>query len=267
MSDNQKTFETSSILAADIPALILTTSDVSEDAASVTFTATLSNAVETDMTITTDQGVIVVVAGDTSGTLVINTQNSDPYLDATSITATVIDVDASVDISSASATAQITDSIDTTFLSLRAFNTSEDENSALFIATLSNATQTDVTITTDQGDIEIARGSTTGVLRVNTQDSDVYLDASSVTVTVSSVSGGNFEAVDFSAATATAQIRDTIDTTTLALTTNDVNEDAANVTFTATLSNPAETDFIITTDQGEITIAAGETTGTLVIDT
>ncbi len=35
------------------------------------------------------------------------------------------------------------------------------------------------------------------------------------------------------------------------------------MTFTATLSNPGETDVTIVTNLGEIVIAAGETTGTL----
>ncbi|RDL43127.1 hypothetical protein DN730_15580 [Marinomonas piezotolerans] len=156
--------------------------------------------------------------------------------------------------------------IDTTTVTLTTSDVNEDAASVTFTATLSNAAETEVTITTDQGDIVIAAGETTGTLVVDTQDSDVYVDASSITATVSAVDGGNFEAVDFSSATATAQITDTIDTTTVTLTTSDVNEDAASVTFTATLSNAAETEVTITTDQGDIVIAAGETTGTLVVD-
>ncbi|MBJ7540110.1 immunoglobulin-like domain-containing protein, partial [Marinomonas transparens] len=101
-----------------------------------------------------------------------------------------------------------------------------------FTATLSNPGETDVGIILGNYDeIVIKAGETTGTLVVNTQDSDVYRDADSVTASVIDVIGGNFEAVDFSAATATAQIIDTIDTTTVSLATSDVNEDAASVTF------------------------------------
>ncbi|WP_325101232.1 immunoglobulin-like domain-containing protein [Marinomonas transparens] len=255
----------------DTTTVTLTTSDVNEDAASVTFTATLSNPGESDVTVVTDQGDILIAAGETTGTLVIDTQDSDVYLDASSVTASVIALDGgnfeAVDFSEATATAQITDTIDTTTVSLATSDVNEDAASVTFTATLSNPGESDVTVVTDQGDILITAGETTGTLVIDTQDSDVYLDADSITATVSGVSGGNFEGVDFSAATATAQITDTIDTTTVSLATSDVNEDAASVTFTATLSNPGESDVTVVTDQGDILIAAGEIAGTLVIDT
>src|SRR4029079_6866802 len=104
-------------------------------------------------------------------------------------------------------------------------------------ATLSIPGESDVTVTTNLGDITILAGETTGTQVITTADPDVYVDPSSLTATVSSVSGGSFEAVDFSTATATAQITDTIDTTTVSLATSDVTENDASVTFTATPPN------------------------------
>ncbi len=73
-----------------------------------------------------------------------------------------------------------------------------------FTATLSNPGETDVTIVTNLGEIVIAAGETTGTLFVETAGPDIYIDPSSITATVSGVTGGNFEAVDFSEATATS---------------------------------------------------------------
>ncbi len=70
---------------------------------------------------------------------------------------------------------------------------------------------------------------------------------------MSGVTGGNFRGGGLFQATATARISDTIDTTTVSLSAADVNEDAAGVTFTATLNNPGETDVTIVTNLGEIT--------------
>ena len=89
----------------------------------------------------------------------------------------------------------------------------------VFTATLSNASQGVTTITTDKGVITIQDGQTTGTLVLAANNgSDVYLDKSSLTATVTGVIGGNFEAVDFSTATATAKVEDTIDTTTVSIT-------------------------------------------------
>ncbi|MDD2154650.1 hypothetical protein NPS52_29015, partial [Pseudomonas putida] len=57
-----------------------------------------------------------------------------------------------------------------------------------------------------------------GTLQVpSTNGEDVYKDASSVTATVTSVNGGNYEGVDLTGATTTATVEDTIDTTTVAV--------------------------------------------------
>ncbi len=211
----------------------------------MTFTATLSNPGETDVTIVTNLGDIVIPAGETTGTLFVSTADPDVYMDPSSITATVSDVTGgnfeAVDFSEATATAQISDTIDTTTVSLSVADANEDAAGVTFTATLSNPGETDVTIVTNLGDIVIPAGETTGILFVDTADPDVYMDPSSITATVSGVAGGNFEAVDFSEATATAQISDTIDTTTVSLSAADANEDAAGDLY-GDVGNPGETD-------------------------
>ncbi|KJZ09957.1 hypothetical protein TW85_20830, partial [Marinomonas sp. S3726] len=103
------------------------------------------------------------------------------------------------------------------FASFTSTSATEDDASVSFVVTLNNAAQTDITITTNHGNIIIAAGETTGTLVVDTQDSDVYLDASTITATINSVVGGNFANLDLSTASTAAQITDTIDTTTVSL--------------------------------------------------
>src|SRR5205807_2370070 len=119
----------------------------------------------------------------------------------------------------------------------------------------------------DQGTINIANGQTTGTLVIASNNGeDVYLDASSLTATITSASGGNFEQLVVGGATATAQVTDTVNATTVNLSASSVPEGAgANYSFTATLSTPSLHDALPISDQGTINIANGQTTGTLVI--
>ncbi|MFV7466714.1 immunoglobulin-like domain-containing protein, partial [Pseudomonas shirazica] len=74
----------------------------------------------------------------------------------------------------------------------------------------------------------------------NTNGEDVYTDGSTVTVEVTAVNGGNFEAVDLSNASVTAEVKDTVDTTTVTVTADPAKEGDANITFHFQLSNPPQ---------------------------
>jgi len=95
---------------------------------------------------------------------------------------------------------------------------------------------------------------------------DVYNDASSLTAIITGTSGGNFENLVVGTGTATANVTDTSTDATVNLSASTVTEGAvANYTFTATLSDASEGVTTIHTDQGDITIANGQTVGTLVL--
>ena len=138
----------------------------------------------------------------------------------------------------------------------------------MFTATLSDASQGVTTIHTDQGDITIADGATTGTLTIASDNGeDVYQDASSLTASITGVSGGNFESLVVGTGTATANVTDTItdgDGRTSPPRPSDEGSGASYV-FTATLSDASQGVTTIHTDQGDITIADGATTGTLTI--
>src|SRR5204862_86729 len=139
--------------------------------------------------------------------------------------------------------------------------------SYVFTATLSNASEGVTTIHTDQGDITVADGATTGTLTIAANNGeDVYQDASSLTASITGVSGGNFEHLVVGTGTATADVTDTTTDATVNLTASTQSEGSgANYVFTATLSNASDGVTTIHTDQGDITIADGATTGTLTI--
>ncbi|WP_176717502.1 immunoglobulin-like domain-containing protein, partial [Pseudomonas defluvii] len=83
----------------------------------------------------------------------------------------------------------------------------------------------------------------------NTNVDDVY-NASDLTATVTAVNGGNYEATDLSGATGTAEVQDTVDTTTVAVTADPAKEGDANVTFNFQLSNPPQGATTLTVNVG-----------------
>ncbi|MFO8090335.1 MAG: retention module-containing protein, partial [Desulfatiglandaceae bacterium] len=214
----------------------------------IIYTATVDNPpAGSPLVITLTNGsTLEIPVGETTGSTTIDAPSDDPYIDAGPVFAAIENTDGGgyddVVYDTTPTETLIQDTIDTTTVSMAAGDVDEDTDGVTFTATLSNPGETDVTIATDLGDITIPAGQTTGTLFVSTADPDVYIDPDTITATVSEVTGGNFEAVDFSAATATAQITDTIDTTTVSLSVEDVDENAEGVTFTANLSNPGETD-------------------------
>src|SRR5207253_2617839 len=123
-------------------------------------------------------------------------------------------------------------------------------------------------VVTDQGNITIANGQTTGTLTIASGNGpDVYVDASSLTATIRSANGGTLEKMHIRTASATAQVTDTITPVTVNLSASTVNEDAADTSsvVTSTLSLHDALPISVVTDQGNITIANGDTTGTLTI--
>ena len=237
------------------------------------FTATLSNASEGVTTIHTDQGDISIADGATTGTLTIASGNGeDVYTDASSLTAHITGVSGgnfeSLTVGSGTATANVTDTVTPATVDLTASTVNEGSGASyVFTATLSDASEGVTTIHTDQGDISIADGATTGTLTIASGNGeDVYSDASSLTAHITGVSGGNFESLTVGSGTATANVTDTVTPATVDLTASTVNEGSgASYVFTATLSNASEGVTTIHTDQGDISIADGATTGTLTI--
>ena len=260
--------------------LSLEATDVAEGA-DVPFTATLSRAARRKAVVALRVGeadyTIDIPAGASSGSvLVANPNGEDPYLDAGTLTATVTGFTGGgfdrVYYRDVSATANISDTIDTTKVSLSATDGKEGDSYVTFTVSLSNPAQTAATATVKANGkshtVTIPAGKSSGTVSVpNPNAEDVYLDACTLTASVTGFIGGDFEKVDYSGATATANIADTIDTTTVSLSAPSViARYADNVVFTITLSNPAQTsfsaNFTVDGQTSEIVVPAGKSSFT-----
>ena len=135
----------------------------------------------------------------------------------------------------------------------------------VFTATLSSASHGVTTIHTDQGDITIANWQHRHAVIAANNGEDVYSDASSLTASITGVSGGGFENLVVGTATATANVSDTVTTATSTSPPPPSMKAPCYYVFTATLSSASHGVTTIHTDQGDITIADGGGTGTLVI--
>jgi len=81
---------------------------------------------------------------------------------------------------------------------------------------------------------------------------------------IPSATGGNFENLAVNAAPAATTITDDSDTTTVSLAASASVVEGANITYTATLTNPADGDVTVNLSNGAtITILDGATTGTV----
>ncbi|WP_279387514.1 retention module-containing protein [Marinobacterium mangrovicola] len=257
-----------------IDTTVITLSDVTvnEGSSSASISATLgSPATESPLVITLDNGATITIGvGETSGTSEpFDVQGDDPYVDGESYAVGISSVSGgnfeALD-SSDTATVIVNDTIDTTVITLSDVTVDEGSGTANISATLgSPVTESPLVITLDNGaTITIGVGETSGTSEpFAVQGDDVYVDGESYEVGISSVSGGNFEALD-SSDTAAVTVSDTIDTTVITLSDVTVNEGSGSASISATLGSPVtESPLVITLDNGAtITIGVGETSGT-----
>ncbi|MGX9568717.1 retention module-containing protein, partial [Pseudomonas sp. CFBP 5748] len=239
------------------------------------YTATVTQAPQTDLTVTLSNGsVIVIPAGQTTGSVNVplapnDTVYNDPSQISVTVTGTTGGSGIAVTLPTTPAVTQITDTIDTTNVTLSADNTVTEGGQITYTATLTNPAQTPVTVTLSNGSvITIAAGQTTGTVAVDTPANDVYNNGSTVSTTITGATGGNFENLVPSTTPAVTTITDSVDATGLTLTASDTITEGGQITYTATLTNPAQTPVTVTLSNGSvITIAAGQTTGTVAVDT
>ncbi|KMT64335.1 von Willebrand factor A, partial [Catenovulum maritimum] len=247
---------------------------VTEAGGNITYTATLNTAIDQDLLIELSNGQnITINAGELTASVdFVVDANEDSILDAqelsTSITQATTDSSVNVVVDSTPVITQITDTLDTTELSLSATDSLEEAGGTItYTATLTNAADTDVTITlANEQTITIAAGQTQGSVEFNVAaDEDAIVDATSITNSIASATGGNFENLVVDQTTVTTAITDTVDATGLSLSAIDsLTEAGGTITYTATLTNAADTDVTITlANEQTITIAAGQTQGSV----
>ena len=204
--------------------------------------ATLSAPSQGDTTITTDvpdgRGgfrELIIANGEMSGSIEIEIDiTDDVYIDGYTINIT----SASggnfefIDTSSTSSTTSITipDPITPAFVDLTGSRVDESADACYtFTATLSDASEGDTTVVLEDGrgrlhTITIKDGDISGSVLVDrgSNTEDVYVDPSSLTATITSATGGNFEDLEVREKSAMAIIDDTITPVTTSLGTDPI---------------------------------------------
>ncbi|MBK5532282.1 type I secretion C-terminal target domain-containing protein [Pseudomonas sp. TH08] len=256
----------------DNTSLTLTATGTVVEGGQITYTATLTNPAQTPVTVTLSNGsTITIGAGQTSGSVNVPTAPNDVYNNGGTVSTTITGATGgnfeNLVPNTTPATTTVTDSIDTTSVSLTATGTVVEGGQITYTATLTNPAQTPVTITLSNGStITIDAGKTTGSVNVPTAPNDVYNNGGTVSTTITGTSGGNFENLVPNTTPATTTVTDSIDTTNLSLTATGTVAEGGSIVYTATLTNAAQTPVTVTLSNGSvITIDAGKTTGTVTV--
>src|SRR5450830_1554627 len=249
---NQFSAATNNSLAArDVTITLTATPSITEAGGVVVYTAFITQAPTSDLTVTLSNGLsVVILAGQTSGALNVTFAGNDtPYLDASSISATIAGTSGGgnlvITTDPAPAVTLIKDTIDTTTVTLSA-NASVDEGGKIvYTATVSNAAQTDVTITlSNNTTITIEAGKSTGTVSVDTPANLADGKDLSISATITAASGGNYENLAINPEAATTTVVAVDNPSVLVADTNTVAEEHAatgNV-----LSNDSDIDNVLT---------------------
>ncbi|MEG0969278.1 MAG: hypothetical protein RSG92_28360, partial [Pseudomonas sp.] len=155
---------------------------------------------------------------------------------------------------------------DTTGLKLSATESVFEGGKITYTATLTNKAGSDMTINLSNGKtISIAAGETEGHITIDAPKEDVYIDAETLEVTVTTTTGGDFEKLSVDPAAAITEVKDTLDPSTVTLTATPSVSEGGTVTYTATVSAPVTgSDLVITlANKQQITIVVGESSGTV----
>ncbi|MBC3210428.1 large adhesive protein, partial [Pseudomonas sp. SWRI111] len=258
--------------SVDNTGLTLTATNNIVEGGQITYTATLTNPAQTPVTVTLSNGsIITIAAGETVGTVSVPTAANDVYNNGSTVSTTITGATGgnfeNLVPNPTPAVTTITDSVDNTGLTLTATNNIVEGGQITYTATLTNPAQTPVTVTLSNGStITIAAGQTTGTVNVPTAANDVYNNGSTVSTTITSATGGNFENLVPNPTPAVTTITDSVDNTGLSLSATGSVAEGGSIVYTATLTNPAGTPVTVTLSNGSvITIDAGKTTGTVTV--
>ncbi|MDD1967828.1 retention module-containing protein, partial [Pseudomonas putida] len=190
------------------------TSTLTEEGGALVYTATVTQAPLSDLTITLSNGSqITIAAGQTTGSVTVQIPNGNtPYLDAHDITTTITGTTGGAGLvlttNPAPATTTITDTIDTTVATITGSTQVTEGQSATYTISLSNPAQTEVTINltysgtaangtdyTQVVSVKIPAGSSSVTFDLATINDTIPEGVENVTVSIGAITGGNFENV------------------------------------------------------------------------
>ncbi|WP_409320594.1 immunoglobulin-like domain-containing protein, partial [Pseudomonas putida] len=226
----------------------------------------LSNPAQTPVTVTLSNGqTITVEAGKTQGSVDFQTPANDVYNNGSTVSVTIENATGGnfeqLTPNPTPAQTTINDSVDTTTATLTASPSVIEGGVITYTVTLSNPAQTPVTVTLSNGQtITVEAGKTQGSIDFQTPANDVYNNGSTVSVTIESATGGNFEQLTPNPTPASTVINDSIDTVTVSIVSNgNVTEDQ-QPSFTVKVSQALDRPLTVTLSNGDtVTIEAGKT--------
>nr|WP_304623208.1 immunoglobulin-like domain-containing protein [Pantoea sp. Ap-967] len=236
----------------------------------IVYTATLTNAAQTAVTVTLSNGqTITIGANQTTGSVTIAAPADDPYIDAGQVSARITNATGgnfeNLAINSTAAVTNVTDTIDTSTVTLTATPSVAEGGTIVYTATVTAAvTGSPVLVSLANGQtITIAVGQTSGTA-TGTVTNDVYLGHAPVTNSITAVSGGNYENLVANKTAVSTTVTDVQDTTTVTLTATPSVAEGGTITYTATVGAPVTVNpVVVTLANGQtITIPVGQSSGT-----
>lgn len=274
----------------DNTTLTLNDVTVNESTGTATMGATLSAApTNGDVVFTLSNGATITfttayVAGTTVQSTAFAIQGDDVYVDGEIYEVSAVSYTGGAEFENLvytdKATVTIDDTINATTVTLDDINVTE-VGTITYTASVDNAPQGAFSVTLNNGVvINFVDGALTGSSAPQAaQGDDVYNDGRSYSISISSTSGGNYEAVN-TGSTATVTITDTIDTVTATLTTDvsEISENGGSITYTVTLTGTPgaiapdnDLVFTLTNPDGSgtaitVTVAAGATFGQTIVN-
>ncbi|WP_442966227.1 immunoglobulin-like domain-containing protein, partial [Pseudomonas sp. Root401] len=257
----------------DTTGLTLSATDTVAEGGSIVYTATLTNAAGSPVTVTLSNGAVInIAAGATTGTVTVDAPKDDVYKDAGKVEVSIDKATGgnfeNLVPSTTPAVTDVTDTIDTSTVSLTATSTVAEGGTVVYTASV-NAPVTDapLVITLSNGQtITIPVGASSGTVNFVTPN-DALAGGDNLSVKIDDAQGGNYEKLDIDATPANTTVTDVQDTTGLTLSATDSVAEGGSIVYTATLTNAAGSPVTVTLSNGAvINIAAGATTGTVTVD-
>ncbi|XEI34554.1 hypothetical protein NMD14_09325 [Aeromonas veronii] len=246
-------------------------STLTEAGGEIIYTATLAHESHGVTTVHTQLGDITIADGDRSGTLTHTVPvGEDVYRDPSTVSNAITGAEGGnferLVPNTAPVTTTITDTIDTTTISLTAPSTVVEGSTITYTAQVDHpVTGSDLVLTLSNGQqLTIPVGASSGTLDVATRPADVLAQGDSqVALSITSTQGGNYERLDSSAHVSTT-VTDSALPVHVTLTGSPDVKEGGVVTWTAQVDHAPVTPLLLTLDNGsEITIKAGELTGSV----